>query len=347
MQKLGVGDMTHIFQSLWLGSSISPYEKLCLKSFLDHGHAFRLYTYEPDIEVPKGVEIRDAEAILSRSEYFTYSGNTSPSAFSNLFRYKLLKDCGGWWVDTDVVCLSSDIPRYDYFFAYEETGKINGAVLFFDKEDPLLQPFIEEALLYRENAAWGDLGPKLITRVIKNQSRINDALPAEVCYPIHYTSAVDLLKPGLSDSLGKMIESSLFLHLYNEVIRRTHILKTMLPPKNSLLRQIAEKHLVDGWSGEYSAEAIYQMVQFADIFRRGEGLERQAKATVGQLTAEKDQLSATVGKLSAEKDQLRASVGKLTEHLVKAEASNAQLRTTLCYRVRALIQGHVRRLTEL
>src|SRR4051794_2405253 len=94
----------HLFQSFWWGP-LSPYERLCLNSFIDRGHTFDLYTYDPNLAVPAGVQLLDAAAILDQSEFFVYDnepGRGSPSAFANLFRYKLLRDKGGWWVDTDV-----------------------------------------------------------------------------------------------------------------------------------------------------------------------------------------------------------------------------------------------------
>ena len=65
----------------------------CLKSFVDHGHDFDLYTYDLTIAVPAGVRVRDASDLIYQNEVFVYQdgyGKGSPSAFSNLFRYKLL-----------------------------------------------------------------------------------------------------------------------------------------------------------------------------------------------------------------------------------------------------------------
>ena len=96
----------HIFQSFWLGNVLSPYEKMCIRSFIDHGHTFHLYTYSSQLEVPDGVELKDAAELLDLSEYFTQNkgvGTGSHAPFSDLFRYKLLAQRGGWWVDTDVV----------------------------------------------------------------------------------------------------------------------------------------------------------------------------------------------------------------------------------------------------
>ena len=91
-----------IIQSLWIGDKLSQVEKLCISSYIYHGHEFHLYCFN-DIEgVPDGCIIKDASEILPREEVFTYNvgpGKGSSSAFSNYFRYKLLDLKGNWWTD--------------------------------------------------------------------------------------------------------------------------------------------------------------------------------------------------------------------------------------------------------
>ena len=98
---------------------LSPYEQFCLKSFVDCGYAVDLYTYDLALVVPAGVRVCDAAELISPDEVFVYQaegfGKGSPSAFSNYFRYKLLVEKGGWWIDTDVVCLTDRIPAVDEF----------------------------------------------------------------------------------------------------------------------------------------------------------------------------------------------------------------------------------------
>ena len=249
----------HVFQSFWFGDTISPYETMCLRSFLDQGHAFQLYTYSPQLQVPSGVQLRDAAELFDRREYFTYKkgkGAGSHAAFSNLFRYKLLADRGGWWVDTDVVCLSSEIPAFDEFFAFQEHNVVNGAVLFFRRGDPLMLECLDEALRIGNDPSWGEIGPRLVTRKIQENGRLTNAQPSLTCYPVHHSEALDLLRPRQFDVMAERIRQSFFLHLWNEVLRRVHVAKTMLPPRGSFLRSIVERHPVEGWSGEYDADVL-------------------------------------------------------------------------------------------
>ena len=249
----------HVFQSFWFGDTVSPYEKMCLQSFLDQGHAFELYTYSPQLHVPRGVQLKDATELFDRGEYFTYKkgkGAGSHAAFSNLFRYKLLADRGGWWVDTDVVCLSSEIPTFDDFFALQEHNVVNGAVLFFRPRDPLMLECLDEALRIGDDPSWGEIGPRLVTRKLQENGRLRNAQPSVTCYPVHHSEALDLLRPQQCGAMEERVRQSLFLHLWNEVLRRVHVAKTMLPPRGSFLRAIVERHPVDGWSGEYDADVL-------------------------------------------------------------------------------------------
>jgi hypothetical protein len=246
--------MSHVFQSFWVGETLSPYEKMCMRSFVDHGHQFHLYSYAKSLDVPSGVVIKDAADVLPQSECFCYKkgfGTGSYSAGSNLFRYLLLTRSGGWWVDTDVLCLTDVIPSYEAFFAHEDEEFVNGAVLYFNADDALINACLVEARGIGDNASWGELGPRLITKLATSLNRVADALPANLCYPIHYSEALTLLLPDRCAGIQEHVRSSLFLHLWNEIFRQAMIEKSRLPPRGSYLRAMADRHPVSGWAGEY------------------------------------------------------------------------------------------------
>ena len=99
-----------IVQSLWIGDSLSKLEQLCIKSFLAHNYDYHLYVYQNIEGIPEGTSIKDGNEILDKSEIYQYK-NGSYSAFSNMFRFRLLFLKGGFWVDTDLVCLKL-FPSY-------------------------------------------------------------------------------------------------------------------------------------------------------------------------------------------------------------------------------------------
>ena len=103
-----------IVHGLWIGPKLSPLELLTLNSFVRWGHEFNLWLYDPpETPLPAGAHPRDATRILPRERIFrkrmrdpeTGVGKGSVSPFSDLFRYKLLYELGGVWVDMDVTCL--------------------------------------------------------------------------------------------------------------------------------------------------------------------------------------------------------------------------------------------------
>jgi hypothetical protein len=102
-----------IVHGLWVGSELSALELLSIKSFLFHGHEFHLWLYESiQTPLPDGVIVQDANKILAKKHVFRYKnksnfghGKGSLAGFSDIFRYKLLYDKGGWWADMDITCL--------------------------------------------------------------------------------------------------------------------------------------------------------------------------------------------------------------------------------------------------
>jgi len=251
--------MTYNFQSFWAGGSLTPYEMLCLRSFIDRGHTFDLYTFESNLRVPAGVCIRDAADVLPPEEFFVYEdgpGKGSPAAFANLFRYKLLAEKGGWWVDADVLCLSDEIPDFAEFLAAEDDTLINVAILRFPPRHPLMVRCFEEAKRMGRAVRWGDTGPFLLTRLVHALGYQDRTLPTEICYALHHYWATDILRPSRSASLVERMKPSLFVHLYNASLIQSGVQKNKAPPAGSMLHRWVERHPVDGWDGAYDEETV-------------------------------------------------------------------------------------------
>jgi len=111
--------MNKIIQGLWVGPELSVMEQLSIASFMRNGHEYHLYIYDEPKNVPVGTVIKDANEILPGASVFQYKQYPSYAGFSNFFRYKLLLERGGWWVDTDTICLKPfDFPEL-YVFSSE------------------------------------------------------------------------------------------------------------------------------------------------------------------------------------------------------------------------------------
>src|SRR4029079_12850745 len=58
-------------QSLWHGDNLPPYQRLAMKSFVDCGHDYHLFSYRK-FDVPAGVRWRDANEVLPEERVFFY-----------------------------------------------------------------------------------------------------------------------------------------------------------------------------------------------------------------------------------------------------------------------------------
>src|SRR5437868_8722109 len=187
-----------VVASLWIGARLSPLERACISSFLQRGHEFHLYCYEPVGDVPVGCRIVDAATILPRSSVITYArgpGKGSVSLFSNLFRYKLLHDVGGWWVDMDMYCLTQQLPDSGVVLAQEDENGLNCAMMRFPRGHAALRAGYEECMERGDNVEWGDTGPRLLTRLASKYNLAGSVFPESVFYPIHFAHFWTALDP--------------------------------------------------------------------------------------------------------------------------------------------------------
>lgn len=142
-----------VINSLWIGSELSSLELLTLHSFTSQGHLFRLWTYGPlRSPIPAGVELRDANEIIPEHRVFRYRhtnryghGKGSVSGFSDIFRYKLLYEHGGWWVDMDITCLKPFDLKQPYFFRSHHVLPLVGNVMKAPPRSEVMRRSYEEA----------------------------------------------------------------------------------------------------------------------------------------------------------------------------------------------------------
>jgi hypothetical protein len=155
---------TCTINSLWIGKTLSKLELLTIHSFLTLGYRFRLWLYEPlHTPLPEGIIIGDANEIVPREKVFSYRnknkyghGKGSYAGFSDIFRYKLLYEKGGWWVDMDVTCLKALDFDQPYFFRSHHDLKVVGNVMKCPKHSALMKLCYEEAIetVTEDNTDW-------------------------------------------------------------------------------------------------------------------------------------------------------------------------------------------------
>lgn len=245
-----------IISGLWIGPRLTPLEQACIASFLRHGHQFDLYVYEPVADVPDGCRLVDATPILPARRVFAQSvgeGRGSVAAFSDLFRYELLMQRGGWWADLDVFCLCDRLPDEDIVIGRQSQAVVNGAVLRFPPAHPLIMAARQACDTAAADCAWGEIGPDLLTRLVREQGLQSRVLPPEVFYPIDWQHYWAVLDPRRSADVLQRMQGAVCIHLWNEMLRRIEFDKFILPPPGSVLRMLYETTLAVGvFDHEYS-----------------------------------------------------------------------------------------------
>lgn len=199
-------------------------ERIAISSFLHHGHQFHLYTYGPVAGVPQGTTLLDAAQILPASSIFRYSsgfGAGSPAVFSDVFRYQLLLERGGWWVDTDVICLRPFDFQQDSVLGLEhlEPGSdsliVSTSVIKQPAGSPLMRWASKQCSeVARENIAWGQVGPRLLQRGVEAFG-LQATTEKPACFsPIPYFEWRRFLEPAASLCVGS---DTYGVHLWHQM----------------------------------------------------------------------------------------------------------------------------------
>jgi hypothetical protein len=214
--------MNRIIQSLWVGEALSAMERLCIASFLANGHDFELYAYGAPEGLPPGTRLRDAAEILAPDRIFRYRDHASYAGFANYFRYKLLLERGGWWVDMDAVCLRSFDFDDEFVFSSERTEDGRQAPNVGFIKAPAGSPLLHE--LWRrcqekspDRIRWGETGPRLLAKALPQFDLQAMVRPSDVFCPLSDFEWERLLDPAVTWSFP---ESTRALHLWNEMWRR-------------------------------------------------------------------------------------------------------------------------------
>ena len=253
--------MSNIIQTLWIGDTLSDMEILSLSSFIKNNMEVHLYCYEDIKNVPEGVIVKSGTDILPKEDIFAYQvgpGKGSYSAFSNYFRYKLLHEKGGWWVDTDMVCLQPWNFEDEYVFCSEENYETG---LHFPNTGAIKCPAGSKIMKHcynvcleqdKQTLEWGTVGPKLLHTAVQTLEYI------DLVKPVHYFSIIAPFRSqlfvlpsecglyGLNELTDLILTPSKHvygLHLWNEAWRRIGINKNASHPQTSIYEQLKAKYV--------------------------------------------------------------------------------------------------------
>ena len=250
----------HSCVTLWIGESLGPVERACLRSIARH-HRIALYCYNDVRGVPDKVELRDASEILPY-ETVTAAWCARADLYSDWFRYELLRRGLGTWLDTDVYLLAPIDLESPYLFGAETTKYLNNAVFRAPPDSELLsrllEPFLKRTtpkwMSWRRYAPmrirelltgnlnltrvpWGTTSPIALSAIARELGLTHLAQPQERFYPAPWQQARWILDPcvGLEDVIG---EGTVAVHLWNYCINS---FKNEPAPHGSFLQRLHDE----------------------------------------------------------------------------------------------------------
>ena len=236
-----------IIRGLWIGKELSPIEILCIKSYLQNGHEFELYIYDHIKSIPDGTIIKDANRFFPRTEMLTITSTFGSryALFSDLFRYKLLFEKGGWWSDLDAICIKPfDMDQEYIFMQHKYKGnedKVCSGVIKCPVNAPIMDSCFNSAKSMIEsnhNLQYEVIGPAFLAKMVKEFGLEEHAWPPVYFSPIAWYEIKKFLKPYVLDP------STYSIHLYNEVWTRYNVSKYGIYSKNSIIGMLMQKHAV-------------------------------------------------------------------------------------------------------
>lgn len=175
------------------------------------------------------------------------SGNVDPGRFplfihlSDLLRLAVLYKYGGVYLDTDIVFLKDLSALRNTAGAQRinqktnEWSEVNGAVMIFDVQHPLLVDFMQEYATTFDGSSWGNSGPYLMSRVlerVRSRPKYNvTILPPKAFYPVDWVHIDKLYKKPETEEDQKLADETLVdlasgcyaVHLWNKFSKKLKI----------------------------------------------------------------------------------------------------------------------------
>jgi len=220
-----------LVQSLWVGPRLRWIEQTALRSWLLNGWRVQLFVYDPPENVPDGVELMDASAIVPRDAVFREQATSglhrgSLGAFSDRFRYALLLQRGGLWADTDIINLHRFEPEGARLVGSEQANvahrTLNGNILAAPPGDPVLTLLHAqaEALVTQGQITFARIGPQLLCETFARQGAEGfTVLDTDVINPFTWCETRRYFDPADEVARDPRLRGAACLHVFTETWR--------------------------------------------------------------------------------------------------------------------------------
>lgn len=206
---------TDIAQFLWVEGRLSTMERLSLRSFLCNGYEVHLYAYGPVYGLPCGIKVFDAREVLADQYLALAPGVTGNSYayFSDLFRYELLRQRGGWWFDLDMVCVRHLPCPDDFLVASTWEGKYGQCAVGAAIWSPVGHAaMVEAAACARKShdagrTSFGSIGPSLLQRIVKEKMLQKNMAPWWEFCPVPWRLIPNVAQRGIRPYAKNVVRS--------------------------------------------------------------------------------------------------------------------------------------------
>lgn len=234
----------------WHGD-LTRLELTAIKSFVYHGFNVNFWNY--DGKHVDGCVTRDANEILPQSDLIKYyyihpvdvingvEPHPSLAAFSDVFRIKLLNDVGGWWFDTDCICLTNQHNYYrlrqeqSFIAGLEDDKSIASGVLFVgdDYKHKLMEKMQLILDRYSTNdkneihlGQWGILGPAMITEFMHEHGL--RAVSKDAFYQWSYYQIDYFVNPAYTEAAIEGLKYSFLIHAWDSLLQKNNFNKNVV-----------------------------------------------------------------------------------------------------------------------
>ena len=244
-----------IIKSLWIGHFLNEVTGLCIESWLRLD--FQVILYIDKLQPPKSWEKYIEKGQLQfqqASNIMEYNKTEEIPTFSDLFRYKMLYEQGGTYLDTDMFLLkrlpqdkqiiSSEFTHQSGAFKSDLFYKANIGLLRFEKYSPILEYVINK--INKSNKAHNGTDRMLIfTKYVMKKCYLEVSPPSMYCPTAYWSCAEQYDNIGYKKKYNvealtneHILEHSTGCHLWNSLTYKKFKIDFTKIPSNSLYGQL-------------------------------------------------------------------------------------------------------------
>ena len=141
-------------------------------------------------------------------------------------------------MDTDVACLSADVPHAEIVLGRESEQYLGSAILKFPAGHPAMRDAYSFWHANRHVEQWGYTGPQSITRVALAHGLQDCIVPASCFYPILWDEAPILLNSVACTRVEEIMAGKPFLHVWMSGLQKLGVPRDVIPPPGCYLHKV-------------------------------------------------------------------------------------------------------------